>query len=90
MRDAELVYPPAPNFYMPRNGAHASDVAPSSPFIESLPTLTTTKPEETATESLRTDVKRLPWRRPMLRRMEAIDARQISKSRSRNDALHLS
>jgi len=26
----------------------------------------------------------------MLRRMEAIDARQISKSRSRNDALHLS
>jgi hypothetical protein len=59
-------------------------------FVESLPTVSTTKPEGTVTESLRADVQRLPWRRPMLRKMEAVDARQMTKSRSRHDALHLS
>lgn len=33
---------------------------------------------------------RLEWRRPTLRRIDALDARQIAKARSRHDALHLS
>jgi len=59
-------------------------------FVESQPTVSTTKPKGTPTESLRADARRLPWRRPTLRKMEAVDARQMTKSRSRHDALHLS
>ncbi len=47
-------------------------------------------PEHEPTPSTREPDARLEWRKPALRRIDALDARQMTKARSRHDALHLS
>jgi hypothetical protein len=46
-------------------------------------------PVDPGTSSAEGVAERLPWHRPKLRKMDALDAK-VTKSRTRNDSLHLS